>query len=453
MEVFDTKIQYAVLGLARSGIAAARKIRQLGGTAFLSDIQQRERIPGAEELESEFSCEFGGHTSRLFDYPVWIVSPGIPLNVDILQQARKKGIELISEIEFGYRIKASDSKVIAVTGSNGKSTTVSLIHHILQNIGYKSILAGNIGSAFCSHPIEKPGIDYIVLEISSFQLDLIDSFRADAALLLNVTPDHLNRYASFEAYTDSKFRVFANQRETDTAVICIDSEPVVDNQHKIKARVLRYSLEKTPPDCEAWLNRDAIQIGLRHKLPVAELKIRGPHNYANTMAALLAVDALTHDLELAMEAARSFLPLTHRLEYVATINGVLFYNDSKATNTDSVRSALTSFEKPIRVIMGGSDKGEDFGVLTPLLKQWAKKVYITGDTTEKMRSAWQGEMDIVCVEGFEESIRAAYADSTPGDIIVLSPACASFDKFRNYEHRGDAFKEIVHCMEREYEEK
>jgi len=169
------------------------------------------------------------------------------------------------------------------------------------------------------------------------------------------------------------------------------------------------------------------------------------------MAALLAVDALTHDLAFAIEAAKSFEPLTHRLEFVALINGIFFYNDSKATNTDSVKSALTSFDEPIRVIMGGSDKGEDFSVLTPMLQQRARKVYVTGGTTEQMRAAWEGQLELACVEDFEACVRAAFADSVPGDIIVLSPACASFDRFRNYEHRGEVFKEIVQRIRSEYE--
>ncbi len=449
--MLDQNKQYAVLGLARSGIAAAYKIRELGGTAFLSDSQPREKISGAADLEADFTCEFGGHSNRLFKFGTWIVSPGIPLDLPIISQALARRIELISEIEFAYRLKASDSRIVAVSGSNGKSTTVSLIHHILKNMGYNSVLAGNIGSAFSSWPIEKPGIDFLVLEVSSFQLDLIDSFRPDVAVLLNITPDHLNRYASFEDYTASKFRLFANQTWENTAVVCLDSPPVVQNIDLIKSRLLRYSLTKTPPDCEAWLNRDVIQVGLRHKLPVKDLKIRGPHNQANTMAALLAVDALTHNLDFAIDAARGFEPLTHRLEFVDLINGIFFYNDSKATNTDSVKSALTSFDQPIRVIMGGSDKGEDFAVLTPLLQERASKVYVTGATAEKMYTAWTGKVELARVDDFEECVRLAFTESVPGDIIVLSPACASFDHFRNYEHRGETFKQIVHCIKSEYE--
>lgn len=450
--MFDKSINYGILGLARSGIAAAHKIRELGGSVFLSELRSKDQVKDAAELEQSFECEFGGHTDRLLHCDQWIVSPGIPLDSAIIQKGRDKDIPLLSEIEFGYQIKAADSKIIAVTGSNGKSTTASLIHHILKNNGFQSILAGNIGDAFCGFPIHKPGYDFIVLEISSFQLDLITSFRPDVAVLLNITPDHMNRYASYEDYILSKFRIFENQLPTDTAVICIDSEPVASRRGMIKAAVKSYSLFQKPPDCDAWLNEDSIMIGIRHKLHVNDLHIRGPHNYANTMAALLSVDALTHDIVNAIDAAKSFEPLTHRLEFVKVISGVSFYNDSKATNTDSVRSALLSFEHPIRVIMGGSDKGEDFGVLTDILQQKAKKVYITGDTAEIMSQAWMGKVDLVCISDFEQCIRTAFEESHPGDIIVLSPACASFDKFRNFEHRGEVFKQIVGQIAGEHEE-
>jgi len=449
--LFNPNTSYAILGLARSGIAVAYKIKELGGTAYLSDIKTEEQIEYAEKLKQDFECEFGGHTNKLFQFEQWIVSPGIPLNLPIIQKAKQLGIPLICDIEFGYQIKSPDSKIIAVTGSNGKSTTVSLIQHILQHMGYNSILAGNIGNALTSYPIEKPGIDFIVLELSSFQLDLIDTFKPDVAVLLNITPDHLDRYDSFQTYIDSKFRIFINQNQEDFAVICLDSEPIAERQDRIKAQLLRYSLEKTPPDCEAWLNQDAIQIGVKHKLSVRDLKIRGPHNYANTMAALLAVNALTHNLDAAMEAAKTFPPLPHRLELVAKVNDIAFYNDSKATNTDAVKSALNAFDQPVRVIMGGSDKGEDFSVLTPLLKKAAKKVYLTGATADKMYEIWKDDLPLEIIDDFSQCIHKAFYDSVPGDIILLSPACASFDKFKNYEERGEVFKQIVNSIAREYE--
>lgn len=447
--MFDPSITYGILGLARSGIAAAHKIRELGGKAFLSECQPRKDIATAKELEADFECEFGGHSDRLLSCPVWIISPGIPLSIPIIQKGREAGITLISELEFGYQIKHPDSIIIGVTGSNGKSTTASLIHHILTRIGYKSILAGNIGSALCSFPIHKPGIDFIVLEISSFQLDTILTFRPDVAVLLNITPDHIDRYGSFESYTASKFGIFAHQKPEDVAVLSIDSQPIAENRHRIHARQVCYSMQRT--DCEAWVDGSFIQIGTQHQLSIHELGIKGPHNHANVMAALLAVQSVSEELDAAIVAAKSFAPLSHRLEFVATIAGVSFFNDSKATNTDSVKSALASFGKPVRIIMGGSDKGEDFGVLTDILKKWAIKVYVTGDTKAKMRQAWLGKIPIVAIDDFEECVRTAYAESMAGDVIVLSPACASFDRFKNFEHRGNTFKQIVQSIKLENE--
>lgn len=451
--MFDTNIRYAVLGLARSGIAAAYKIRELGGCAFLSDAKPREQIPEASKLEADFECEFGAHSDRLLDFPVWIISPGIPLTAPIIQKGLSAGIEIISEIEFGFRIMHDGAKIIAVTGSNGKSTTVSLIQHCLEAMGYKSILAGNIGDALCSYQIEKAGIDYVVLEVSSFQLDTIKSFKADVAVLLNITPDHLDRYKDFDDYAQSKMRIFLNQAADDDAVICIDSQPILQRIGQIKARQHRYSLASAYPDVDAWMDNDFIQIGLRHRCSINELIIKGPHNHANFMAAMLVIQALGLELEAAIEAAKSFPALPHRLEYVATVADVSFYNDSKATNTDSVKSALISFGKPIRVIMGGSDKGEDFGVLTDMLRQWAIKVYICGDTEAKMCKAWQGKLPLECFQDFGACVQAAFNESTPGDVVLLSPAAASFDRFENYQQRGNVFKEIVQSLTSNHEKK
>jgi UDP-N-acetylmuramoylalanine--D-glutamate ligase len=444
--MFDTNIRYAVLGLARSGIAAAYKIRELGGTAFLSDNKPREQIAEAAQLEADFECEFGAHSDRLLDFPVWIISPGIPLTAPVIQKGIKAGIEIISEIEFGCRIMHEGSKIIAVTGSNGKSTTVSLIHHCLSAMGYKSILAGNIGDALCSYPIEKAGIDYIVLEVSSFQLDTIKSFKADVAVLLNITPDHLDRYKDFDDYAQSKMRVFLNQTATDDAVICTDSEPIMRRIQQIKAKQHRYSLKSNYPEVHAWMDKEYIQIGNKHRCAIGDLIIKGPHNHANFMAAMLSIQALGLELDAAIEAAKSFPSLPHRLEYVASVAGVSFYNDSKATNTDSVKSALISFGKPIRVIMGGSDKGEDFGVLTDMLSQWAVKVYICGDTEAKMLQAWQGKLPLATFQDFGACVQTAFEESSPGDVVLLSPAAASFDRFQNYQHRGEVFKQIVQSI-------
>lgn len=434
--------KYGILGLARSGIAAAYKLKELGVIPFLSELRPETKIPNAENLKKDFPCEFGGHTDRLLDCNCLIVSPGIPLNTSILQKARERKIELISEIELGYQIKANDSKIIAVTGSNGKSTTVSLIYHILKSLGKKSILAGNIGDPFCGYSIEKPGLDYIVLEISSFQLDLIDTFKPNVAVLLNITPDHINRYNTFEDYALSKVNIFKNQTATDTAVLFMDSPEIMLYTKNIKASKLYFSLHQIET-AYAYPVDNYIQLGPTTKVPLSNLEIRGPHNYANAMAAMLAVFALIPNAQIIAEAVKGFKALPHRLEYVGSVKGVSFYNDSKATNTDSVRSALYSFTEPIRIIMGGSDKGEDYSVLTADLQKTVTKAYLTGATREKMYQTWLHKIPLECIADFETAVRKAFSDSREGDVIVLSPACASFDRFLNYEERGNFFKEIV----------
>lgn len=446
--MFDSSKKYGILGMARSGIAAAYKIKELGGTAFLSEKQWKDKIPSASTLMQDFDCEFGGHTDRLLECDVWIISPGIPLNVSIIQKGKEAGIEMISEIEFGWQIKASDSKIIAITGSNGKSTTASLIYHILKALGKNVILAGNIGDAFCGFPIHKPGFEYIVLEISSFQLDLISSFAPDVAVLLNITPDHMNRYESFAHYADSKVSIFRYQQPESFAILHRDSPDINSRLDRIHSQQLFFSNSDKETDAKQVGNFIEIDDA---KLSIFDLKIKGPHNVLNAMAALLCMKALGQNMQEAMNATTSFVSLAHRLEYVDSINGVSFYNDSKATNTDSVRSALESFERPIRIILGGSNKGEDFSVLTEDLKRHAIKAYITGETQDLMRQAWLGKIPLQFSDDFEACIRLAFDEASMGDNIVLSPACASFDKFHNFEHRGETFKAIVRRLKSEKE--
>ncbi|MDD2506052.1 MAG: UDP-N-acetylmuramoyl-L-alanine--D-glutamate ligase [Candidatus Cloacimonetes bacterium] len=447
--MFNTSVKYGILGLARSGIAAAYKIKDLGGKAFLSELLPAEKIESSEALTRDFECEFGGHSDRLLELDTWIVSPGIPLNAPIIRKGRQKGIKLISEIEFGWQIKAPDSQVIAVTGSNGKSTTASLIYHVLKNSGRKCILAGNIGDAFCSFPIHKPGIEYIVLEISSFQLDIITSFAPHVAVLLNLSPDHLNRYKSFGDYCNSKMRIFRYQTAQDFAVLYLDSEEIVRRSDNLKAWKLYFS--KEAKNAPAHLDGKFIHLG-EYQMSIFELPIKGPHNHLNAMAALLCAQALEMDIPSVMQNMKSFQALPHRLEYVESVNGVNFYNDSKATNTDSVRCALESFDRPIRIILGGSDKGEDYAQITQNLQEHVIRAYITGESRYKMQQAWLGKVPMVLVDDFEDCIHMAFEEATIGENIVLSPACASYDKFKNFEQRGDTFKEIVRKLKREKEQ-
>jgi len=428
-----------ILGMAKSGLAAAKKIHELGGIPFLSELKTEENINDSLFIKKRFDCEFGGHTEKLFNSDFIIVSPGIPLNIPILQKAKAKNIKLISEIELGYLLKHPASKIIAVTGSNGKSTTVSLIHHILQTAGYNSILAGNIGNALTSFPIEKKGIDFIVLELSSFQLDLIDTFKADVGVILNITPDHLNRYSSFDDYANSKMNIFKNQTENDLAILNLDDVMLSKFYHKINSTKKTFSLKSK---ADSYFDGNFI-IHQKDRFSLKDTKLLGPHNISNIMASILAVSYLGINSEIIRKALKTFSPLPHRLEFITQINSVKFFNDSKATNTDSVKFALKSFGKPIKIIMGGSDKGEDFSVLNPLLKKHAKKIYLIGETTNVMKEIFKSVTDISTFTDFKKCIFTTFSEAEKGDIILLSPGCASFDMFNNFEERGNTFRKIV----------
>ena len=435
MNVQEHKI--GIMGIARSGLAAAYKIKELGGIPFLSEFKVADKIDDSENIIKEFDCEFGGHTERLLECDTIIVSPGISLNVPILEKAKEKKIHLISEIEFGFLVKHPESKIIAITGSNGKSTTVSLIHHILQTAGYNSILAGNIGMAFCSYPIEKPGIDFIVLELSSFQLELIDEFKPDVATILNITPDHLNRYNNFNDYALAKFNIFRNQDNSDLAILNLDDEMSMKHRNKLDPEY--FSLNSKT---DIYLNGEQIIFGSEF-INIDKSTIKGPHNIANIMASILAVSPFGIEKNTIERSLSTFVSLPHRLEFVAEVKGVKFVNDSKATNTQSVKYALRSFDQSIRIIMGGGGKGEDYSILIPYLKKYARKVYLTGETRLEMKKAFTGSVELTVCEDFEETIRNAFKEASAGEYVVLSPACTSYNMFKNFEERGNRFKEIV----------
>ncbi|MDP8210348.1 MAG: UDP-N-acetylmuramoyl-L-alanine--D-glutamate ligase [Candidatus Stygibacter australis] len=432
--------KFAVVGMARSGIAAARKISELGGNVFLSDNKPVDKIPNAEELSRLYDCEFGGHSEKLLAVDCIIVSPGVPLSLPILQKARDQRIELISEIEFGYRVKSSDSRIICCTGSNGKSTTVSLIYHLLAGCGFKTVLGGNIGTPFTAFPIEKPGIDFIVLELSSFQLELIDEFKADAAIILNITPDHLDRYQSFEHYAETKFNIFHNQTENDLAIINLDDPIIQKMSDKIMATKKLFSLRNKT---DGWKSGKKLRIG-DTEYNITDLSIAGPHNEMNCLASLLAIEKYTKGKNAKIiKALKTFHSLPHRLEFIQSVNGIRFFNDSKATNTDAVKYALLSFTENVHIILGGSDKGEDFSILIPYLKPKNIHIYLIGATRKRMEAVFKGQINFLKCENMEDAVRMAYSKAIPGDIILLSPACASYDAFKNYIHRGETFCKIV----------
>jgi UDP-N-acetylmuramoylalanine--D-glutamate ligase len=444
MDWKDKKV--AVIGLARSGLAAAQKLREIDVQPFLSDIRSKEELKAILPLINEFEFEADGHTEKVLQNELIIVSPGVPLDIPILRRAHEKGIPIWSELEFGFQlVKNTSSKMIAITGSNGKSTTTSLIHHILKESGKNALLAGNIGLPFTSFPIEKGEFDYIVLEVSSFQLDGIRQFRPDIALMLNITPDHLNRYHTFDAYRSSKLRIFENQTAQDTALLNFD-----DNECKCLKDIglsqkIFYSVFNKVNE-NVWFENDQIVIhseGKTSTLNINELRIRGLHNISNAVVSSLVGVLCGLEPGQICTALKTFKGLEHRLEWVVEIEGRIFVNDSKATNCVSVEKALASFDKPINLIMGGSDKHEDFSSLIPLIQQNVRNLFVLGETKAQIVATFRKFVNILEVPDLHEAVNRAYKISKPGDYILLSPGCASYDMYDNFEERGKHFKQLV----------
>lgn len=436
-----------VLGGGESGVGAAILGMAKGFEVFLSDRDLLLDKYRKVLLDYKIRFEEGGHTvSEILNADLVVKSPGIPDKVPLIISLKEKGISIISEIEFASRY--TTAKLIAITGSNGKTTTTLLTYHILQQAGLNVGLAGNIGDSFAWQVAEKQ-FDYYVLEISSFQLDNIKSFHPAVAVILNITPDHLDRYEyNFQNYTDSKFAVIRNQTEADDFIFFADSEVI---EAEIGKRNIR-------PNC--WgisLNRELIagaymqggklisKYGKHiYEQDFAELPIKGPHNAINAMASILVSQSVgISDVDI-REGLISFTNAPHRLEKVATIHEVTYINDSKATNVDSVYYALGSFEQPVILIAGGVDKGNDYSQIEALVREKVKGLIILTPDAEKLRSYFKDIVKHIYVtQDVEDAVRQGQVWAEPGDVVLLSPACASFDLFKNYQDRGDKFKAAV----------
>lgn len=433
-----------VLGAGESGIGAALLAKSKGEEVFVSDIGLIAEKYKEKLLINHITFEEGGHNENyILTTDLVIKSPGIPEKAPLIKKVGEKGIPVISEIEYGAWY--SKAKFIAITGSNGKTTTTLLTYHLLNkslpNIG----LAGNIGDSLALQVIEDQK-DLYVLELSSFQLDNMHRFRADVAMLLNITPDHLDRYGyDFKNYIDSKFRITQNLRSKDW-FICFADDPVIASELKertIQAQILKVSLTTTQQQ-GAWRDSNELvfRIGQKEfRLNIIDLPLQGEHNLLNSMFAVLAAWLQGVEPEKMKAILGEFQNAPHRLELAGEVNGVTFVNDSKATNTDSVRYALGSFDKPIVWIAGGTDKGNDYSILEDQVKKYVKALVCMGKDNTKLKRAFEGK--IAKVEesaSMQEALEKAFAISSPGDVVLLSPACASFDLFRNYEDRGDQFK-------------
>jgi UDP-N-acetylmuramoylalanine--D-glutamate ligase len=437
-----------ILGGGESGVGAALLAKQKGYDVFLTDGSSLKEIYRNELLNAGIEFEEGKHTDeKILNADEVMKSPGIPEKNEIVKKIRAKGIEIISEIELAYRYKGN-SKIIGITGSNGKTTTTALTYHICKTAELDCALVGNIGFSFARQVATDPKPLYVA-EISSFQLDDIKTFKPDVAILTNITEDHLDRYEyKFENYIRSKFRIAMNQDKNDHFIYCLDDEVTMKylNKFNIQSNQLPISMKKELPNGAFIKDGDMyVRTGNDYvSMSVYDFALKGIHNQYNTMAACVAASTLELRKEKIREAVTTFQSLEHRMEPVATIRGVEFINDSKATNVNSTWYALESMNKPTILILGGVDKGNDYSLITELVKEKVKAIICLGTDNRKIHEAFGNiTSTIVNTGGASEAVHAAFHFAQKGDVVLLSPACASFDLFKNYEDRGNQFKKAV----------
>jgi len=446
-----SKNEITVLGGGESGVGAAVLAKKKGYKVFLSDNNEIQEKYRSVLTHFEIDFEENGHNlSRLLTAELVVKSPGIPDHVQVIRSLKEKGIPIISEIEFAGRF--TDAKMICITGSNGKTTTTLLTYHILKNAGLNVGLAGNVGKSFAWQVAEND-FDIYVLEISSFQLDGMYDFKADIAMLLNITPDHLDRYDnSFQKYIDSKFRILQNQTNGDALIFCND-DPVITEELKKRstaAKLYPFSLNELELVEGAYIKGNQLIIKsnkTQFNMTLEQLALQGKHNIYNSMAAGVAARIADIRNENVKQSLSDFHNIPHRLEYVANVHGIQFLNDSKATNVNSTWYALEYIDKPIVWIAGGIDKGNDYSSIKPLVKEKVRAIVCLGVDTKNLHEEFGDLVDnIVDTTSMDIAVVTAYHIANKGDSVLLSPACASFDLFDNYEERGDKFKEAVNAL-------
>lgn len=451
VDIKDKKV--TILGSQRSAMGAARLLRHFGAKVLVSEFDadkfDAEKRQILADIEAEF--EFGYHSPDVLESDLVIVSPGIPETADIVKKIRAAQIPLYSEIEMTSWF--IDAPIIAVTGSNGKTTTVNLIHHLLKTGGYDTYLGGNVGVAASevfldslSHSADKP---VFVLEVSSFQLDNIDTFKPQVAAILNLTPDHLDRYESLAAYYNSKLGILRNLDEHCTALINRDDPEL--SKHEFDEANTRYFSVASPSGGDAMVAEGIIGIMKEGEwnpiLPAKALPLPGKHNLSNALAAVGAVMDLITDPEILAQGLMTFSAVPHRIEYVGKIKGIRCYNDSKATNIASTEVAVQSFQQPLWLILGGKDKGGDFTTLISQLETSTREVLLVGAASDIIETQISPALTTRKLETIENAISYCLEHGTEGDVLLLSPACASFDQFENFEKRGDHFRTVIQSQE------
>ncbi|RYY57092.1 MAG: UDP-N-acetylmuramoyl-L-alanine--D-glutamate ligase [Chitinophagaceae bacterium] len=437
-----------ILGAGESGVGAALLAKQQGYDVFVSDAGSLKELYRNELQHAGIEFEEGTVSEdRILNAEEVMKSPGIPEKNELVKKIRAKGIPVISEIELAYRFKG-ESRIVAITGSNGKTTTTALMYHICEKGGLDSAMVGNIGFSFARQVAVDPK-EWYVIEISSFQLDDIVKFRPDIAILTNITEDHLDRYEyKFENYIKSKFRIIMNQRETDQFIYNADDEITMEylDQFEIFANQLPISM-KTEVNKGAFIKDGDMYVRTGEdftSMSVYDFALKGKHNQYNTMAACVAGSTMDIRKEKIREAVQDFQSLEHRMEPVATIRGVEFINDSKATNVNSTWYALESMTKTVVLVLGGVDKGNDYSLISELVKEKVKAIICLGTDNKKIHEAFGETVNTIVDTGSAvDCVQAAFHFATKGDVVLLSPACASFDLFKNYEDRGNQFKAAV----------
>ncbi len=436
-----------VLGGGESGVGAALLAKQKGYSVFLSDAGSLKEVYRNELKEAGIEWEEGGHdVARILTANEIVKSPGIPEKNELIKKIRTKGIPVISEVELAYRYKGN-SKIIAITGSNGKTTTTSLIYHVCKTGGFDAALVGNIGESFAKQVALDPKPVYVV-EISSFQLDDIVDFRPYIAVLTNITEDHLDRYEyNFENYIKSKFRIIENQKAGDYFIYNEDDEVTMKYLDKIIINSTQLPISMANDNSAAFIKDGDMYVRTGEdfmNMSIYDFTLKGKHNQYNTMAACVTGATMDIRKEKIREAVQTFQNLEHRMEYVATIRGVEFINDSKATNVNSTWYALESMSKPTILILGGVDKGNDYTLLEEMVDEKVKAIICLGIDNASIHAAFDHVVPVIVdTASAAEAVREAYNKAQNGDVVLLSPACASFDLFKNYEDRGTQFKQAV----------
>jgi UDP-N-acetylmuramoylalanine--D-glutamate ligase len=441
-----------VVGLARTGVATALFCAARGANVTATDARPENEIGGAIApfRTTGVSLELGGHRENTFlEQDLIVPSPGVPADAPLLKAARANGVTVWSEVELADRFLRG--RLIGITGSNGKTTTTSLVEHILKDAGFSTILAGNIGTPLIARVEQTSDETVAVVELSSFQLELIETFRPNISVFLNLTPDHLDRHHTLEAYGRAKARIFQNQTEADSAILNAD-DPATTPLAPAKPHVYWFSRKQRVAQ-GAFVRGN--EIVFRHDgqeeavLSLTEIPLPGAHNVENVLAAVAATRLAGTEPAAIAKGVRSFAGVEHRLEFVAEISGVRYYNDSKATNVDATLKALDAFPGRILIVLGGKDKGSDYTALQKPLREKAILALLIGAAAEKIEKQITGSVAIERAGTIERAVETASHAARPGDVVLLAPACASFDQFQNYEHRGRVFKDLVRQLERE----